>query len=249
MERQIKGIFIPIEIWENKELSWNEKILLMEIDSFTSKDLPCYFSNEYIAELLGVKENTASIILSKLIKKGYVRKVGFNGRERFVESLLRFSCGDLFAGFDENQSLPLKPVKHNNTSIIDTSIIDNNTRSDKENKENPTKEKKESLSLEDKRAKFRSMCDAYVEKYGKKMVDEFYLYWSEANGKKMKCEIAKQRSGAFEVGRRLATWASKTYNQTGYQSKPQPQPQPKPTRTPWEEMGITKEQYDKVVNG
>ena len=252
MERQIKGIFIPIEIWENKELSWNEKILLMEIDSFTSKDLPCYFSNEYIAELLGVKENTASIILSKLIKKGYVRKVGFNGRERFVESLLRYSCGDLFAGFDGNQSLPLNPVKHNNTSIIDTSIIDNNnTRSDKKKeKENTIKEKKENLSLEEKRAKFRSMCDPYIEKYGKKMVDEFYLYWSEANGNKMKCEIAKQRCGAFEVGRRLATWASKTYNQTGYQSQPQPTPQPqRPKKTPWEEMGLSKEDYVLLMNG
>ena len=36
MERLIKGIWIPIEIWQDKSLSWNEKILLMEIDSFTS---------------------------------------------------------------------------------------------------------------------------------------------------------------------------------------------------------------------
>ena len=52
--RKVKGIWIPIEIWENKDLSWNEKILFLEIDSFTSKDKDCYVSNEYIAKLLGI---------------------------------------------------------------------------------------------------------------------------------------------------------------------------------------------------
>lgn len=235
MERQIKGIFIPIEIWENKELSWNEKILLMEIDSFTSKNLPCFFSNEYIANLLGVKENTASILLSKLIKKGYVRRVGFNGRERFVESLLHYGvCGSLFgADFDENQTQTLNPVKHNNTTGIDTSIKDNTLVDEKKTQKPKT--------LDEKRAAFRAICDKYVEKYGQKMVDDFYLYWSEANGNKLKCEIAKQRSGAFEVGRRLATWASKDYNQTPAQ------PVVKPTTKPiWETLGMTKEQYDEM---
>ena len=31
-ERQVKGIWIPIEIWKDKNLSWNEKILFLEID-------------------------------------------------------------------------------------------------------------------------------------------------------------------------------------------------------------------------
>lgn len=237
MERQIKGIFIPIEIWENKELSWNEKILLMEIDSFTSKNLPCFFSNEYIANLLGVKENTASILLSKLIKKGYVRRVGFNGRERFVESLLHYGvCGNLFgADFDENQSQTLSPVKHNNTSVIDTSKKDNTL--DEKKAQKPK-------TLEEKRAAFRAICDRYVEKYGQKMVDDFYLYWSEANGNKLKCEIAKQRSGAFEVGRRLATWAGKDYNQTQKPTTPVTPQSTKPKKPIWVSLGITEEQFN-----
>lgn len=88
MERQIKGIWIPIEIWENTELSWNEKILLMEIDSFTSKSMECFFSNEYIGKLLNVDERTARRYLSKLITLGYVKVVRFDGRVRFVRSTL-----------------------------------------------------------------------------------------------------------------------------------------------------------------
>lgn len=89
--RQVKGIWIPIEIWQDKNLSWNEKILLLEIDSFTTQDKECYISNEYISELLGVCETTANKILSSLIDKGYVIKVSFDGRRRYVKSALHFT--------------------------------------------------------------------------------------------------------------------------------------------------------------
>lgn len=90
MDRIVKGIWIPIEIWQNRSLSWNEKILLMEIDSFTAKDRECYISNEYIAELLGVSVSWASKCLSHLLELGLVRVVKFNGRQRYVESTIQF---------------------------------------------------------------------------------------------------------------------------------------------------------------
>ena len=81
--RIVKGIWIPIEIWEAEDLSWNEKILLMEIDSFTTKGKDCFISDEYVADLLRVSERTARTMISDLIKKGYVRKTKFDGRRRF----------------------------------------------------------------------------------------------------------------------------------------------------------------------
>ena len=90
MERIIKGIWIPIEIWQDKSLSWNEKILLMEIDSFTSKGHECYISNEYIADLLGVTDRCARKYLSHLMDIGYIRVVNFDGRKRYVESTISF---------------------------------------------------------------------------------------------------------------------------------------------------------------
>ena len=92
MERIVKGIWIPIEIWQNRSLSWNEKILLMEIDSFTAKDRECYISNEYIAELLGVSVSWASKCLSHLLELGLVRVVKFDGRKRYVESTIQFKA-------------------------------------------------------------------------------------------------------------------------------------------------------------
>lgn len=94
-ERIIKGIWFPIEIWEAADLDWNEKILLMEIDSFTSKGLDCFMSNEYIGQFLKVSETKAGNMVNALIKKGYVIKTKFDGRRRFIESNLQSSLMEL----------------------------------------------------------------------------------------------------------------------------------------------------------
>ena len=88
MERIVKGIYIPLEIWEDTRLSDKERTLLMEVDSFTSKGKPCYFSNEWIAKRLGVSERWAKAMLSHLIELGLVVVVRFDGRHRFIESNL-----------------------------------------------------------------------------------------------------------------------------------------------------------------
>lgn len=123
MERQVKGIWIPLEIWQAENLSWNEKILLMEIDSFTSQDMDCYFSNDYIGEMLGVKPDTASKLVSSLIQKGYIRQVRFDGRKRYLASCMEIRCrvGEKSeADYDKNQ-------RQTNTKIIDNNI-DNKTK-------------------------------------------------------------------------------------------------------------------------
>lgn len=86
--RIVKGIWIPIEIWEAQDLSWNEKILLMEIDSFTAKGKDCFISDEYIADLVNTSIRNASRMMTNLIEKGYVVRTRFDGRRRFVASCL-----------------------------------------------------------------------------------------------------------------------------------------------------------------
>lgn len=86
--RIVKGIWIPIEIWEAQDLSWNEKILLMEIDSFTTQGKDCFISDEYIADLVNTSIRNASRMMTNLIDKGYVVRTRFDGRRRFVASCL-----------------------------------------------------------------------------------------------------------------------------------------------------------------
>lgn len=117
MDRQIKGIFIPIEIWQDNTLTWKEKVLLMEIDSFTSKDLDCYFSNEYIATLLGVKEDTASGLVRSLIRKGFIRQTRFDGRKRYLQTCIEIQSRVGLKSEADSEKNPMQTrteIQHNN---------------------------------------------------------------------------------------------------------------------------------------
>lgn len=103
-QRLVKGIWIPIEIWEAADLSWNEKILLMEIDSFTSQGKDCFISDEYISSLIGISERSARTMLSNLITKGYINRTRFDGRRRYLQSTISYQSGKICRA--EQQNLP-----------------------------------------------------------------------------------------------------------------------------------------------
>lgn len=66
-------------------------------------------------------------------------------------------------------------------------------------------------SLEERKKQFGKDLVPYIEKYGKEMIRDFFDYWTEHNegGKKMRWEIAKAKSGVFNISGRLATWKKK----------------------------------------
>ena len=82
-KREFKGIWIPREVWLNRELSYFEKILLAEIDSLDG-DNHCYASNAYFCEFFNCKERVIREAISRLKKLGYVKQVSFDGRTRFL---------------------------------------------------------------------------------------------------------------------------------------------------------------------
>ena len=71
MNRAFKGIWIPKEIWLDKELSWIEKFLLVEIESLDNEQ-GCWASNDYFASFFGVSKDRISKLISGLNKKGYI---------------------------------------------------------------------------------------------------------------------------------------------------------------------------------
>lgn len=83
MEREFKGVWIPKEVWLNKDLSLTEKALLAEIDSFSGEGKAFYKSNETIQEEYKVSRPTISKALKKLEGMGFI-KVEFDGRRRKV---------------------------------------------------------------------------------------------------------------------------------------------------------------------
>jgi hypothetical protein len=71
MDRNFKGIWIPKEIWLDKELGWIEKLFLVEIDSLDNEN-GCFASNKYFADFFDLSKVRVSNIISQLVKKGYI---------------------------------------------------------------------------------------------------------------------------------------------------------------------------------
>ncbi|MCW7475544.1 helix-turn-helix domain-containing protein [Leptospira levettii] len=74
------GLWIPVEI-EALPLNLSEKVLLAEIVSLDRVG-ECFASNEHFSKLLGVRPDSASRMISKLKKMGYIKQSGFDGRRR-----------------------------------------------------------------------------------------------------------------------------------------------------------------------
>lgn len=64
-----------------------------------------------------------------------------------------------------------------------------------------------SEKIEEREIAFKNTLLPYISKYNEKMCNDFFNYWSERDqfGTKMRFEMQK----TWEVGKRLATWASK----------------------------------------
>lgn len=74
------GLWIPVEI-EALPLNLTEKVLLAEIVSLDRVG-ECFASNEHFSKLLGIRADSASRMISKLKKLGYIKQTGFDGRKR-----------------------------------------------------------------------------------------------------------------------------------------------------------------------
>ena len=81
-QRQFKGIWIPKEIWLNKDLTFQEKIILVEIDSYDDGQVGCYASNKHFVKNFGITSSRVSQIIQNLQNKGYIKiTYKYNGKE------------------------------------------------------------------------------------------------------------------------------------------------------------------------
>lgn len=71
MKRKFKGIWIPNYVWLSKDLTLQEKVFLVEIDSLDNNG-GCYASNAYFGKFFGLSTTRVSLVVKSLIEKGYV---------------------------------------------------------------------------------------------------------------------------------------------------------------------------------
>lgn len=81
-QRQFKGIWIPKEIWLNKDLTFQEKIILVEIDSYDDGQVGCFATNKHFVNNFGINSSRISQIIQSLQRKNYITiTYDFNGKE------------------------------------------------------------------------------------------------------------------------------------------------------------------------
>ena len=70
--KQNKGIWLPIELLNDKDTTFQEKLILVEISQLTMLDKGCIASNNHFAELFKIKKESVSRSINSLEKKGYI---------------------------------------------------------------------------------------------------------------------------------------------------------------------------------
>lgn len=177
INRSFRGVWIPREIWLNKDLSITEKCFLAEIDSLGGNEEGCFASNQYFAEFFNLSKERARKIIGELNKKGYLEiTLTYKGDTNEVDQrIIRLKgYGHKQPG---GQNQPWGTVKNDHYITKSDNII---------KKEKPVRHKYgtyKHVLLTDKD------MEKLVSTYGKEVIDEYIDRmdnWIELHGKTYK---------------------------------------------------------------
>ncbi len=99
-----KGIFIEWSFWRDKTTTLSEKAILLEIQNLTMLELGCIASNKHFAELMGIKKEAVSRLISSLVDKGYITSKIKEGSRNFSRQI---TINKLLRGGKQNVISPL----------------------------------------------------------------------------------------------------------------------------------------------
>lgn len=146
MEREFKGVWIPKEIWLDDNLTWSEKMLLVEIDSLSTLEKGCITTNEYLSNFFNLSKDRISKLISSLKAKGYIEvKLIYNGDTKQIikrEITTRGYRKKQLEGIVKNNDRGI--VENNddiNTDMINTSEYIREREKEPEPQNEPEKEK------------------------------------------------------------------------------------------------------------
>lgn len=72
--RQFKGVWIPADLYLFKGLSWPEKLIIIEVHSFSANGLPCFVSNEHLSTVTQTSVSTVEKALRRLVADGFLTR-------------------------------------------------------------------------------------------------------------------------------------------------------------------------------
>lgn len=129
-KRNFKGIWIPSEIWLNNNLTLQEKVFLVEINSLDNSN-GCFANNEYFANFFNLSKTRVSVVINSLVEKGFITStlIFKEGTKQILKRVLNFS----YIPYETNQGHPtLGKFKDNNTINNTVNNTINNISNSKE---------------------------------------------------------------------------------------------------------------------
>lgn len=119
MERRFRGIWIPAEIWMNDQLTLQEKVFLVEIDSLDRVE-ECFASNGHFSTMFGLTKSRCSQVIKSLEKKGFISiAYEYQGKEiakRIISPKIRYVIEEAPGEFREFDT-PIKYSKEGSEKI------------------------------------------------------------------------------------------------------------------------------------
>lgn len=123
--RGFKGVWIPSEIWLDENLTVQEMVFLIEIDSLDQKN-GCFASNQHFADFFGLSKSRSSEVIKKLEEKGYINiaylREGKEIKKRIIHVVTKY------VGIRETEEGYSEKTEGSNTLLSNT-INNNNIES------------------------------------------------------------------------------------------------------------------------
>lgn len=106
LKLETKGVWIPICIWDNKELTLQEKAILVKVESFKE----CFASNDYLAEFVNVSVSRVKQVLKSLEDKGYIYRVVQRKEKVVVKRIISVDKAKFYGVIVETGSCPSSDI-------------------------------------------------------------------------------------------------------------------------------------------
>ena len=89
-DRGFEGVYIPSELWLDKDIPALEKMIFVEIRSLDNEN-GCYASNQHFKEMFGITERQVQRIVSSLKNRKFISLESFDGRKRVLRAIKEYS--------------------------------------------------------------------------------------------------------------------------------------------------------------
>lgn len=123
--RDFKGVWIPKEIWLNKDLTMLEKVIYTEISSLDNEN-HCIARNEYFAEFCNCSVSAVTKAIKHLKDIELIQELAFDGRHRKLR-VVKFTKQSSKIYEAESENLLSNNIDTNTSSKKDTITINSNS--------------------------------------------------------------------------------------------------------------------------